>query len=106
LLSTDDDIPRDHVEAVKWYREAAQTGHPEGQLGLGMAYRDGNGVEADIVIAYVWLSIAAKNPHLDIVDARARELVTADLKRIGANFPEPVRVRADDLVSKWTEKRN
>jgi TPR repeat protein len=106
LLSTDEDIPRDHVEAVKWYREAAQTGHPEGQLGLGMAYRDGNGVEADIVIAYVWLSIAAKNPHLDIVDVKARELVTADLKRIGATFPDAVRVRADDLVAKWTEKRN
>ncbi|MGE4064895.1 MAG: tetratricopeptide repeat protein [Rhodospirillaceae bacterium] len=106
LLSTDDDVPRDHVEAVKWYREAAQTGHPEAQLGLGLAYRDGNGVEADIVIAYVWLSIAAKNPHLDIVDERARELVTADLVRIGASFPQAVRTRADDLVTKWTTKRN
>lgn len=106
LLSTVEDMPRDHVEAVKWYREAAQTGHPEAQLGLGMAYRDGNGVEADIVIAYVWLSIAAKNPHLDIVDVNAREVVVADLARISSHFPPAVRMRADDLVAKWTAKRN
>lgn len=106
LLSSDDGVPRDHIEAVKWFREAAQTGHPEGQLGLGMAYRDGHGVEADIVIAYVWLSIAAKNPHLDIVDAKARELISGDLNRIGASFPEAVRVRADDLVAKWVERRS
>jgi len=106
LLTSDDGVPHDHVEAVKWFREAAQTGHPEGQLGLGIAYRDGTGVEADIVIAYVWLSIAAKNPQIDIVDVNAREVITADLQRIGANFPDTVRARADTLVAKWVEKRN
>jgi TPR repeat protein len=105
LLSSDDDVPRNHIEAVKWYREAAQTGHPEGQLGLGIAYRDGNGVEADIVIAYVWLSIAAKNPQIHIIDVNAREIITGDLERIGASFPNAVRTRADDLVAKWVAKR-
>lgn len=105
LLSTADDVPRDYAEAVKWYREAAQTGHPEAQLGLGMAYRDGTGVEADIVIAYVWLSIAAQNPQIHIVDANARDAIKADLARMAANFPEPVRLRADSLVAKWVASR-
>jgi TPR repeat protein len=105
LLISGEGLKQDHVEAVRWFREAAQTGHPEGQLGLGMAYRDGTGVEADIVIAYVWLSIAAKNPQLHIVDANAREIIVADLNRIGSNFPAEVRQRADDLVTKWTAKR-
>lgn len=106
LLSNDDDVPHDHVEAVKWFRQAAESGHPEGQLGLAFAYRDGTGVEADIVIAYVWLSIASKNPQINVIDASARDIVSADVERIGSMFPAVVRMRADDLVAKWTAKRN
>ena len=42
-----------------WLHTAAQRGSPEGMLELGRLYRDGVGVEKDLVKAYVWFNRAA-----------------------------------------------
>ena len=44
----------------KWYRLAAAQGHDKAQLELARLYRDGKGVPADFVRAYMWLLLAAE----------------------------------------------
>ena len=64
---------RMHVEAVKWYRKAAEQGHAEAQFNLGCCYANGQGVAKDKVEAYAWFSMAAK---ADSDAAESRDLLT------------------------------
>ena len=56
-----DGVAKNMVEAVRWYRKAAEHGHVTAQLRLGNAYASGKGVSKSQREAYIWLSIAAKN---------------------------------------------
>ena len=53
-------VKKDEVEAVKWFRKAAEGGDAEGQRDLGHALAAGQGTKADIVEACRWLSAAAQ----------------------------------------------
>ena len=52
-------VPKDDVEAVKWYRKAANQGYADAQCSLGFMYLQGRGVPRDDVEAYAWVSVAA-----------------------------------------------
>ena len=52
-------VPQDDVEAVKWYRLAADQGFANAQLNLGLMYAKGTGVPQDDVEAYKWWNLAA-----------------------------------------------
>jgi TPR repeat protein len=52
-------VPKDDVEAVKWFRKAAEQGEAKAQLNLGIMYGTGNGVPEDYVESYMWLNLAA-----------------------------------------------
>jgi len=52
-------VPEDDVEAVRWYRLAAEQGHSSAQLNLGSAYNLGRGVPEDHVLAYMWANLSA-----------------------------------------------
>ena len=43
--------PVDLKRAVRWYRKAAEVGHPAAQLNLGRMYRSGKGVPQDDTLA-------------------------------------------------------
>ena len=47
-------VPKDEVEAVKWYRKAADQGNADGQNNLGNMYAYGQGVPKDEVEAVKW----------------------------------------------------
>lgn len=53
-------MPKDQVEAVKWYRKAAEQGHASAQINLGVCYVNGDGVEKDQVEAVKWYRKAAE----------------------------------------------
>lgn len=44
--------------AINCYRSEAEEGNPKAQLKMGFAYHAGIGVEKNLVLAYVWHSIA------------------------------------------------
>jgi len=69
-------VAKDYVEAVKWYRKAAEQGHTEAQLNLGYCYANGQGVVKDKVEAYAWFSMAAK---ADSDAAESRDLLRKGL---------------------------
>eukprot|EP00729_Bicosta_minor_P032700 gene32700-biopygen10627 len=58
-------VEQDHVEAVKWFRKAAEAGDAAAQFNLGVMYRDGEGVEQDHVEAVKWYRKAAEAADAD-----------------------------------------
>jgi TPR repeat protein len=52
-------VPKDDVEAVKWFRKAADQGLVDAQYNLGKMYAEGRGVPKDDVEAYAWFNISA-----------------------------------------------
>lgn len=54
-----DGVPQDKVEAVRWYRMAADQGNVVGQVSLGLMYLKGDGVPQDKVEAVRWYQMAA-----------------------------------------------
>jgi TPR repeat protein len=47
-------VPQDYAEAARWYRLAAEAGHPEAQKNLGFLYAAGKGVAQDQAEAEKW----------------------------------------------------
>ena len=56
-------VPRDHAEAVKWYRLAAEQGHARAQNNLGVRYHKGEGVPKNDAEAVKWYRRAAEQGH-------------------------------------------
>jgi Sel1 repeat len=50
-------------EAARWFRAAAEQGHAEAQVSLGMCFFDGKGVDKDRVEAVSWFRKAAEQGH-------------------------------------------
>lgn len=62
---TGHDVPKDFVEAAKWFRKSADQGYADAQAWLGELYGSGNGVEKNIdeAIALFRKAAAQNNPH-------------------------------------------
>jgi TPR repeat protein len=60
IYSTGDNgrMPKDHVEAVKWYLKAANKGHVKAQYYLGLCCYKGEGTPQDTVLSYAFLDVA------------------------------------------------
>ena len=56
-------MAKDEVEAVKWFRKAADQNLTEAQDDLGFCYETGRGVAQDYVEAVKWLRQAAEQNH-------------------------------------------
>src|ERR1041384_1231684 len=52
-------LTKNEVEAVKWFRKAAEQNLAEAQCNLGVCYRDGQGVAPNYVEAATWFRKAA-----------------------------------------------
>ena len=61
LYAEGDGVEQNWVEAVKWYRKAAEQGHDLAQFKVGLSYQIGKGVPQSDTEAYVWLNISAEN---------------------------------------------
>ena len=53
------DTTKDYLEAAKWFRQAAEKGHPGAQAGLGGILLNGRGVAVDHAEALKWLRRSA-----------------------------------------------
>ena len=82
-------------ESVKWYRLAAEQGHVQGQLNLGLMYGTGEGLVKDLVYAYMWMHISAGSG-----DARAIAAKKRVAKVMTQSQLELARVLAEECVQK------
>ena len=53
-------VPQDFVEAVTWWRTAAEQGYAPAQYELGLMYADGEGVPQNYTEAAKWYRMAAE----------------------------------------------
>jgi TPR repeat protein len=58
-------VQQDYVEAVQWYRLAADQGHAKAQCNLGGMYDQGRGVRQDYVEAVKWYRLGADQGNAD-----------------------------------------
>src|ERR1017187_10160622 len=56
-------VAKDHAEAVKWYRKAAEQNFAQAQFSLGFRYAKGEGVSKDYEEAVKWWRKAAEQNH-------------------------------------------
>src|SRR5207249_2815693 len=61
-------VAKDQVEAVKWFRKAAEQNYAKGQFNLGACYEHGEGVAKDPVEAVKWVRKAAEQNHATAQD--------------------------------------
>ncbi len=54
---------QDYERAAYWYLKAAKGDNAKGQLAIGIAYRRGQGVPADMDSALYWMKKSAGNGH-------------------------------------------
>ena len=74
-------VPRNDVEAVRWYRMAAEQGYADAQLNLGYMYGTGEGIPKDYVQAYAWYNIAAAQG--DETAKESLEIITKEMTTAG-----------------------
>ena len=56
--------------AAQWVLRSAENGDPEGMLEVGRLYRDGVGVEQDLIQSYVWFNRAAAKLNMEAARER------------------------------------
>ncbi|MEI2727131.1 MAG: tetratricopeptide repeat protein [Verrucomicrobiota bacterium] len=61
-------MAKDAVEAVRWYRRAAEQNDATAQYVLGGCYYNGRGILIDYVEAYKWNALAAAQGNEDAVN--------------------------------------
>ncbi|MDA1306902.1 MAG: sel1 repeat family protein, partial [Acidobacteria bacterium] len=79
-------VPQDYVEAVAWYRKAADQGDAAAQYNLGAMYFKGEGVPQDYVEAHKWRNLAAsratgdeQKKYAETRDATAKAMTPAQI---------------------------
>jgi uncharacterized protein len=88
--------PRDYRKAERFYREAANKGVAEAQLGLAKLYIEGCGVSQNHTIAYMWCSLAGN----EVLEE------SEQLKAICMNNMSSAQVsRAGEMAREWLSKK-
>ncbi len=71
------DFPLDHGKAVMWLENAAKHGHKQAQYELGEHYHRGLGVKKNLILSYVWLTLASRDN--EFTSLRSRHMVEDEL---------------------------
>lgn len=86
-----------NVEALKWWCSAAKAGQRDAQFEIGRMYEDntdykGSPVPVDMVLAYVYYSIALNNHHKEVPEY---------LKRIEKKLSDDEKKEAETLIKRF-----
>ena len=57
-------VPKDYLQAAKWYRLSAEQGYSTAQNNLGMMYESGEGVPKDYIQAHQWYSLSSAQSNV------------------------------------------
>lgn len=86
-----------YAEAFRWYELAARQDNVDGQIGLGVLYSLGQGVEKDQVEAYKWLRIAADR----LPQGSDRSRIIGALDAIAESMTKDAVEEAKRLAKTW-----
>ena len=90
-------MPVDYVQAVEWYRLAADRGDPTGQMNLGVMYETGRGVPQDLVQAHTRYSIAFSR----FPDEQKRGEAAKARDKVAARMTPEQLADAEGLANAW-----
>ena len=91
-------VLQDDVEAVAWYRKAAEQGYAEAQGNHGAMYYAGQGVPQDYVEAHKWRNLAASRASAE------NQKQYAESRDAVASFMTPQQIAdAQKLAREWFE---
>ena len=82
------------AEAMRWVRESAEQGNVKAQFTLGDMYRTGRGIPKNFIQAYAWYNIAA---------AQGEEMAKEELKYILPAMATADITKAQELSSEYWE---
>jgi uncharacterized protein len=99
LLGGDYILQKNHTEAVKWFRLAAERNDAFAQKFLAVGYEAGQGVAQDWIEAYKWFSLSAAQGDDDAVARRNRLLLRMTAEQIAEG-----QRRASEFLSSLPEK--
>ena len=102
-------VPQNFIEAVKWYKKAAEQGNASAQNNLAFLYDKGYGVPQNFIHAHVWYNLAATRGSKLAADGRdnvAKKMIPAQVaeaqqlaKTWWAKLPRPPRrLRPDEIL--------
>lgn len=75
-------VPKNELEAIKWYVKAAEQGYPTAQHALGLHYGAGGVIPQNNIMAYMWLNLAAASGIEDAAtsrDATAKSMTSEEI---------------------------
>ena len=85
-------VPKDDVEAEKWFRKAAEQGYAKAQLLLSGMYLEGEGVPKNDIESYAWVLLAKANGIEE-----SRKIISNFEKYLTAEQMEKGQARAAEL---------
>ena len=92
-------MPQDLAKARTWWRRAARQGDANAQYNLGLHHAKGRGSAPQLVLAHMWLSLAA--PQLPSTRrTNARKVLSAMQKQMAAGQLDEAR----RLAREWRPK--
>jgi len=77
MFSAGDGVPKNDVQAAKWFLKAAEEGLSEAQFNIGQSYLHGTGVAKNAALGMEWIRKAADNgyqPAQDILSKKNRAI--------------------------------
>ena len=89
-------VPQDYVEAVRWYRLAADQEVAGAQFSLGFMYATGQGVPQDDVQAHMWFNLAASR-----LTSEQREIAVQGRDVVADRMTPEDRSEAQRLAREW-----
>ena len=85
---------KNDVEAVRWYRLAAEQGHALAQYGLGVMYATGGSIAEDLVFAHMWFRLSV---------AQGNETAEGNRDAVEQRMTSEQIAEAQGLAREWTE---
>ena len=59
-------VDQDYADAVKWFQKAALQGHTQAQIHLGVLCANGQGTAQNLIMAYMWITVAKSDSESNI----------------------------------------
>ena len=93
-------VPIDHKKAFYWYEQSAFQNYVLAQYNLALMYAEGSGVRKDVIMSYVWNTIAKQNGYKNA--ARALEI---DKRILTIEQTKTARFKVQEVLRKIESKR-
>ena len=91
-------VPKDYEYAKELFRQPAEQGVTNAQIGLGQMYKQGQGVDQDDILAYKWFHLAKGN------GADGEASAQKELEKLEEEMTSQEIGEAKELAREWRKK--